>query len=195
MIDEKLKRLQSIIQQEVNLAWKIKMQDSPLDPSPKSFGSNLELLLNRRSSDISIILDEIAREQLKEQQTYGDPPDFSRYIRYSGSVLSHKEVFVGDKWVSVPNESCVDFEVSSLSGRRAFTVTISYKDNYATFTSTETLESFLEKEKLLQGEKLYIKQQNDFVTEEERDWMYYSSLAYNCTSNNLNALDNVVKTG
>lgn len=144
------------------------------------------------SREISLILDDIAREQLKEQEQTQKPPDFSKYTRYSSSILSHKEVFVGDKWVLVPNDACVDFRVTTLSGKRAFTVTISHESNYVTFTSTENLQSYQQNQNYLQGDKLDIKLQNDYVSKEERDWMLLASQVYGTTKKNIGGLGDLV---
>ncbi len=193
MTNEKLRKLQALIQEEANFAWESKMRTSKYNSDPISFGSHLEFLLSSRGHEISTILDDMAREELKNQQRTPEPPDFSQYIRYSSSILSHKEVFVGDQWVLVPNEACVDFKTTSFNGQRAFSVTISHKSDYATFTSTERLNSYQEQERLLQGDNLSIKLQDDYVNKEEHDWMLMASQVYGTTKKNVDGLADVAE--
>lgn len=181
MTNEKLKELQNVLQHAANTAWDFRMSSSQYSYNPTSFGDHLECVLSNRSREISSILDDIAREE----QTL-DPPNFKEYIRYSSNTLSHKEVFVGDKWVLVPNDACVDFRTSTLSGSRAFTATISHENNYATYTSTESLKSY--SQRYLQSDKLNIKLQNDYVSKEERDWMLIASQVYGTTKKNIGGL-------
>ena len=191
MSQTKLSELQSIVQDAANTAWEQRMGTSIHDPNPTSFGKYLECALESRGAEISIVLNDLAQDALASQEKTPEPPDFSKYIRYSSSILTHKEVFVGNEWVLVPNEACVDFRFNSLGAQRSFTVSISYKDNYTTFTSSDTLQSYQHNEMLLQSEQLKVELENDYVTKEERDWMLMASQAYSITKKNIGGLGDI----
>lgn len=195
MVEEKLKHLQRLVQDSVDTAWSFNMGQSRYNTMPKSFGSHLEFVLNSRSTDVSVILDEIAQEQLQQQGQVKDPPDFSKYIRYSSSYLDHKEVFVGTKWVLVPADACVDFFPTTTgtgsNTRAGFKVQIRDGSNYAEFTSTESLKSYNNNQQLLNGQNLDIRLQDDIVTQTEFDWMRASRIAYQTGEKNITTLDDL----
>ncbi|MBU2951693.1 hypothetical protein KO493_13390 [Tamlana agarivorans] len=193
MVNEKLIKLKELVQNEADLALEFSLRANKNDFSRTGMGKHLEFLLNSRSHEIDSLLNEIAKEQLKEQKETPEPPDFTEYIRYSSSLISHKEVFVGDKWVLVPNDACVDFKMTSLSRQRAFSVTISHGSNYATFTSTERLKSYQEKKKIIQGNDISIQLEDDYISKEEHDWMLLASQAYGTTKKNIGGLGDVTE--
>jgi|GEM_PF-1630033 len=189
MLNEKLKALQIVLQQEVDFAWQCKMGTSVYNQNNRSFGSYLESSLNAHNKEISQILDDIAREQTQNQE----PPNFNNYIRYSTSSMTHKEVFVGDKWILVPNTACVDFRTTTLGGSRAFTVTVSNGSDYATFTSTESLQSYQQNQQLLEADPIHLELQNDYVSKEEYDWMLLASQVYGTTKKNISGLGDLAE--
>lgn len=195
MVEEKLKHLQRFVQDSVDTAWQFNMATSRYDTMPKTFGSHLEFILNSRSQELSSILDEIAQEQLKQQGQVQDPPDFSKYIRYSSSYLDHKEVFVGTKWVLVPAGACVDFRPTTMgtgaNTKAAFKVQIRSGSDYAEFTSTESLQNYNNNQQLLNGQSLDVRLQSDMITQVEFDWMRAARVAYQTGENNITTLDDL----
>ncbi|MCF6349480.1 MAG: hypothetical protein L3J23_00415 [Flavobacteriaceae bacterium] len=188
MANNKLKELQRFVQNTADVAWQHKMASSIYDPTPTSFGTHLETMLSANSEELSILLNEIALEELKKQDQTPEPPDFSKYIRYNGAYIDHIEVFVGNKWVLVPAEANVNFNATTTENTTSFSVTITHCGNSAHFTSTENLESYQEHDTLLQGEKLRVEQQNDYVSKEEFDWMRLGGLVYNKTDKSIGLL-------
>ncbi|WP_067146183.1 hypothetical protein [Pseudotamlana agarivorans] len=188
-----LQKLKDLVQSQADYALELSLSDNKSGFSCTGFGKHLEFLLNSRNHEINFLLSEIAKEQLKNQKKTPEPPDFTKYIRYSSTLLSHKEVFVGDKWVLVPNDACVDFKTTSLSRQRAFSVTISHGSNYATFTSTEHLKSYQEQNKVLYGHDISIQLEDDYISKEEHDWMNLASQAYGATKKHTGGLDNLTE--
>ncbi|AUS07034.1 hypothetical protein [Pseudotamlana carrageenivorans] len=193
MENGKLQKLKDLVQSQADYALELSLSDNQSGFSCTGMGKHLEFLLNSRNHEINFLLSEIAKEQLKDQKKTPEPPDFTKYIRYSSTLLSHKEVFVGDKWVLVPNDACVDFKTTSLSRQRAFSVTISHGSNYATFTSTEHLKSYQEQNKALYGHDISIQLEDDYISKEEHDWMNLASQAYGATKKHTGGLDNLTE--
>ncbi|KAB1067633.1 hypothetical protein F6U93_10125 [Tamlana haliotis] len=193
MENENLLKLKKLVQSQADYALELSLSDNQRGFSRTGLGKHLEFLLNSKNHEIDFLLSEISKEQLKEQKETLEAPDFSKYIRYSSTLFSHKEVFVGDKWVLVPNDACVDFKMTSLSRQRAFSVTISHGNNHATFTSTERLESYQEHKKIIEGHDVFIQLEDDYISKKEHDWMLLAAQSYGVTKKHIGGLGDVTE--
>lgn len=193
MVQQKLKNLERFLQQTTNTAWGFTMNSSPYNPSPTPFGEHFKFLLQSRGSELSVLLDELAMAQIEEQNIKPEPPDFSQYIRYNSSYLNHKEVFVGNKWVLVPADACVDFYPTTIGSganeRVGFRVNITHDGNYANFSSTESLNEYQQNQNSLNGQQLVIEAKSSTnVSKQEFDWLRLAGQAYQYGERNTNAL-------
>ncbi|GAA0873417.1 hypothetical protein GCM10009117_25640 [Gangjinia marincola] len=196
MVQQKLEKLQRFLQGTADTAWTFSMQTSLHDPNPTPFGEHFEFLLQSNDAELSVLLQEVAQAQLHEQQSNPEPPDFHQYIRYSSNFLDHKEIFVGNEWVLVPADACVDFFPttmgSGVNAQSGFRVEISHGNDYVTFESTESLKQYQENELLLNDQQITVELQDTYVSKEEFDWMRAAVGAYQFGKKNVNGLGDVV---
>ncbi|MBI9056324.1 MAG: hypothetical protein JEZ01_01005 [Labilibaculum sp.] len=196
-MSEKLNNLQQFVQQAADTAWRSTQNNSQYDPNPTGFGQHLEFTLQARSGELTRLLNEIAEEELSNENHTPDPIDFTKFIRISNQKFNHKEVFVGDKWVLVPSDANINFNArtDSYAGnvQASFTVTISQGGNTATYTSSETYQQFQNNKPLVNNEQLLVKGENLGLNDGELDWMRAGAGVYGVadkSANNLNNLNN-----
>lgn len=92
-------------------------------------------------------------------------------------------MFVGNKWVLVPADACVDFYPSTIGSgtdiRVGFRVNITHDGNYANFSSTESLNEYKQNRNLLNGQQLVIEEQGStYISKQEFDWLCLAGQAY-----------------
>lgn len=160
MQNDELYKLQEFLQQEVDTAWQF-TKNSQLEASngvSDTLGQHLDFLLQSKDAELSLILDDIAREEYRKlkNEITPEPINFNSYTRYSSSYTSHKEVFVGNKWVIVPVDACVEFSEI----KDGFKVSISHGNDYASFSNTQTLNEYENELSILKGGSLNIAQDN-----------------------------------
>jgi hypothetical protein len=150
----KLQNLQSFLQDVSDSAYSYSKLCSNFETNPTSYDTHFAAILESRSIELSVLLNEIAIEQAKKLK---QPPklDFNKFIRTS-VYPNYKEVFVGDKWVLVPNDTIVNFQMNSTDSEFSFTVTLKHGDDFASFSTTETKAYHQFKDQLL-GENLHVK--------------------------------------
>jgi hypothetical protein len=191
-MSEKLKNLQQFVQQAADTAWQANQTDSPHDPNPTGFGQHLEFTLQTRSEELSRLLNEIAGDGISNENYNMEPIDFTKFIRISNRKFNHQEVFVGDKWVVVPNNATINFETRTdrLLGtiRNSFTVTISYNGNTSTYNSSEIYQEYEENQPLIGNELLLVKGKT--LNNDRIDWGHIGEEIYGVNNNIVGALNN-----
>lgn len=155
----------------------------------EGFGKILETQLKIDSEELNYLLNEVVLEQVQEQHENDVPINFEKYIRYTSSHLGYKEVFVGNEWVTVHVDACVEFLENSDGG---FSVSITHKENYATFSSSSNLTEYQVLENMVsENIQLNIELQNDYVSKEEHDWLYGLAIGtYETTKEGMKVLKN-----
>ena len=193
-MSEKMRNLQYFAQRAVNTAWRIAQNEARSSHNPKGFEKHLEFTLRSRSVEMNRLLNEIAQEELNKVNVPPEPMNFDKFIRTSNQKFNHVEVFVGNKWVQVPSAANINFEGQSACNagkvQSAFTVTISYKGETTTYTSSETYEQYQSKEFLASYQPLLVEGKNRRVQETELDWMRMGAQAYGVAHNTLGTLNN-----
>ncbi|WP_299431047.1 hypothetical protein [uncultured Maribacter sp.] len=188
----KLDRLKFFLQGEVSTAQIFSEGRNSQRYSPfNSLDYILENRLNEKSVELSILLQEVAQEEFKKQNPSPEDPDFSKYVRYSYTNMEYKEVFVGNKWILVPIDTCVDFRSTTIGNVRGFIVNINYGKDFATFSSTERLRTFNQSQ--CTGEQLKVEQQKNpySVRDEQFNWQRAGQKAYGKIEKHVTTLDDV----
>lgn len=189
MQNSQLNKLQQFLQAEVDTAWQF-TKNSQIESSNSvsdTLGQHLGFLLQSKDTELSLILDDIAREEYKKlnNEITPEPINFTNYIRYSSGYPNHKEVFVGNEWVIVPADACVEFSEM----RDGFRVSISHGNDYATFSNTQTLHDYQEDLTILNGGNLNIVQDERYIDKQEFDMLQFGKDAFNFTKDTRFMLD------
>ena len=155
MDKDKFYELQCFLEEQATQAW-WKTQRDPYQfrTAGDTLGHNLELQLQINSQELDKILNHLAQNCVEEAlaDIQDDPIDFNRYTRPS-SQPGYKEVFVGEKWVVVPENTCVDFAETSVmmpngSFDQGFKVTL-YQEGTSDWAQFETSLTMVEYEEQL----------------------------------------------
>ncbi|PKQ65794.1 hypothetical protein BZG02_01960 [Labilibaculum filiforme] len=194
-MSEKLNQLQQFVQTAADTAWRANQNNSQYDPNPTGFGQNLEFTLQARSGELARLLNQIAEEELDKENHAQDSINFTKFVKISNHKFNHKEVFVGDKWVLVPNDANIRFDArtDSYAGtvQASFNVTISHNGDTATYTSSETYQQYQGNKPLVDNEQLLVKGENLRLNDEELDWMQLGEQTYGITDKGVNNLSNL----
>ncbi|PKQ69034.1 hypothetical protein BZG01_01635 [Labilibaculum manganireducens] len=190
----KLNNLQQFVQNAADTAWRASQNNSQYDPNPTGFGQHLEFTLQARSGELSRLLNEIAEDELNQVDKSPEPIDFTKFVRISNREFNHKEVFVGDKWVLVPNDANIRFDArtDSYAGtvQASFNLTISHNGDTATYTSSETYQQYQSNKPLVDNEQLLVKGQNLRLNDGELDWMRLGAGVYGVADKSANTANN-----
>ncbi|USD26882.1 hypothetical protein [Flagellimonas marinaquae] len=159
----KLDCLSTHIQDTISTAWEFTKHSQILqgETLEDKLGEELQFLLNQDST-LETIMDELACEEYKkhEQQTIFDPPNFKNYVRLS-SNKGYVEVFVGNKWITVPADSNINFSSKANYG---FRVTISHGGNFTEVAFTPAQEDV--EEYIRSGGNIEVSQVEEYCWEQ-----------------------------